>query len=140
MDPNETSFEPEFTLHDGLRIRYVRSPRPAAESVLLLSPWPESVYAFARVWPRLSERFSLTAVDLPGFGQSDGRADVMSPRAMGDFVVQIAEELGLGQPHAVGPDVGTGALLFAAARHPEAFGASSWGPGRPPSRCTWTAC
>ena len=121
MDPNETSFEPEFTLHDGLRIRYVRSPRPAAESVLLLSPWPESVYAFVRVWPRLAERFSLTAVDLPGFGQSDGRADLMSPRAMGDFVVQIADELGLGQPHAVGPDVGTGALLFAAARHPEAF-------------------
>ena len=121
MDRNETSFEPEFTLHDGLRIRYVRSPRPAAESVLLLSPWPESVYAFARVWPRLSERFSLTAVDLPGFGQSDGRADLMSPRAMGDFVVQIADELGLSQPHAVGPDVGTGALLFAAARHPEAF-------------------
>ena len=121
MDPDETSFEPEFTLHDGLRIRYARSPRPAAESVLLLSPWPESVYAFARVWPRLSERFSLTAVDLPGFGQSDGRADLMSPRAMGDFVVQIADELGLGQPHAVGPDVGTGALLFAAARHPGAF-------------------
>jgi pimeloyl-ACP methyl ester carboxylesterase len=121
MNPDETSFEPEFTLHDGLRIRYVRSPRPAAEPVLLLSPWPESVYAFARVWPRLSERFSLTAVDLPGFGQSDGRADLMSPRAMGDFVVQIADELGLGQPHAVGPDVGTGALLFAAARHPGAF-------------------
>jgi pimeloyl-ACP methyl ester carboxylesterase len=121
MDPNETSFEPEFTLHDGLRIRYVRSPRPAAESVLLLSPWPESVYAFVRVWPRLAERFSLTAVDLPGFGQSDGRADLMSPRAMGDFVVQIADELGLGQPHAIGPDVGTGALLFAAARHPGAF-------------------
>ena len=35
--------------------------------------------------------------------------------------MQIAEQLGLGQPHAVGPDVGTGALLFAAARHPEAF-------------------
>ena len=121
MDSHPTSFEPEFTLYDGLRIRYVRSPRPAAESVLLLSPWPESVYAFVRVWPRLAERFSLTAVDLPGFGQSDGRADLMSPRAMGDFVVQIADELGLSQPHAVGPDVGTGALLFAAARHPGAF-------------------
>ncbi len=129
MDPNETSFEPEFTLHDGLRIRYVRSPRPAAESVLLLSPWPESVYAFARVWPRLAERFSLAAVDLPGFGQSDGRADVMSPRAMGDFAVQIADELGLGQPHAVGPDVGTGALLFAAARHPGAFASLVVGAG-----------
>lgn len=121
MDPHAISFEPEFTLYDGLRIRYVASPRPSAESVLMLSPWPESIYAFIRMWPRLSERFSLAAVDLPGFGQSDGRAALMSPRRMGDFVVQIAAELGLGQPHAVGPDIGTGALLFAAARHPEAF-------------------
>jgi pimeloyl-ACP methyl ester carboxylesterase len=88
---------------------------------MLLSPWPESIYAFTRMWPQMSEQFSLTAVDLPGFGQSDGRADLMSPRRMGEFVVDIAAELGLGQPHAVGPDIGTGALLFAAATHPRAF-------------------
>ena len=121
MNADTVSFEPEFTLYDGLRIRYVASPRPGAESVLLLSPWPESIYAFIRMWPRLSEEFSLTAVDLPGFGQSDGRADLMSPRRMGEFVVEIADELGLGQPHAVGPDIGTGALLSAAAAHPQAF-------------------
>lgn len=121
MDPHPVSFEPAFTLYDGLRIRYVASPRPAAESVMLLSPWPESIYAFIRIWPRLSEEFSLAAVDLPGFGQSDGRADLMSPRRMGEFVVQIADQLGLGQPHAVGPDIGTGALLCAAAQHPRAF-------------------
>jgi pimeloyl-ACP methyl ester carboxylesterase len=45
----------------------------------------------------------------------------MGPRAMGDFVVRIAGELGLDRPHVVGPDIGTGALLFAAATHPEAF-------------------
>ncbi len=121
MDPRDVSFEPQFTLYEGLRIRYASSPRPAAESVLLLSPWPESIYAFIRMWPQLAGRFSLTAVDLPGFGQSDGRPDLMSPRRMGEFVADIAAELGLGQPHAVGPDIGTGALLFAAATHPRAF-------------------
>ncbi len=121
MGLDDVLFEPKFTVHDGLRIRYVASRKPSAESVMLLSPWPESIYAFIRMWPRLSERFSLAAVDLPGFGQSDGRADLMSPRRMGDFIVDIAAELGLGQPHAVGPDIGTGALLFAAATHPRAF-------------------
>jgi pimeloyl-ACP methyl ester carboxylesterase len=121
MDLDPASFEPQFTLHDGLRIRYVTSPRPSAESVMLLSPWPESIYAFIRMWPRLSEQFSLAAVDLPGFGHSDGRPELMSPRRMGEFVVGIADELGLGRPHAVGPDIGTGALLFAAAQHPRAF-------------------
>ena len=121
MAPDDVSFEPKFTLYEGLRIRYVASAKPSAESVMLLSPWPESIYAFIRMWPQLSEEFSLVAVDLPGFGQSDMRADLMSPRRMGEFVVEIAAELGLDQPHAVGPDVGTGALLFAAAAHPRAF-------------------
>jgi pimeloyl-ACP methyl ester carboxylesterase len=45
----------------------------------------------------------------------------MSPRAMGEFLVQVADEFGLEQPHVVGPDVGTGASLFAAALHPGRF-------------------
>jgi pimeloyl-ACP methyl ester carboxylesterase len=112
---------PRFLNHDGLRIRYMSSPKPSAEAVLMLSPWPESMYAFMPMWPSLSRDFSLIAVDLPGFGQSEGRKDLMAPRAMGEFVVQIADRLGLERPHALGPDVGTGALLFAAAMHPEAF-------------------
>lgn len=42
----------------------------------------------------------------------------MSPKAMGEFVVRLADEFGLEQPHVVGPDIGTGAALFAAALHP----------------------
>jgi pimeloyl-ACP methyl ester carboxylesterase len=37
------------------------------------------------------------------------------------FVVRIADAFGLDQPHAVGPDIGTGALLFAASAHPGRF-------------------
>jgi hypothetical protein len=38
----------------------------------------------------------------------------MSPRAMGDFIPEILAALGLDRVHAIGPDVGTSALLFAA--------------------------
>jgi pimeloyl-ACP methyl ester carboxylesterase len=37
---------------------------------------------------------------------------------MGGFVLRLADAFGLEQPHAVGPDIGTGALLFAAALYP----------------------
>jgi pimeloyl-ACP methyl ester carboxylesterase len=37
---------------------------------------------------------------------------------MGEFVIRLADEFGLEQPHTVGPDIGTGALLFAAADNP----------------------
>jgi pimeloyl-ACP methyl ester carboxylesterase len=113
--------DPEFVTLDGLKIRTLSSLKPDAETVMLLSPWPESIYAFARLWPRLAAEFSLVAVDLPGFGRSEGRPDLMSAGTMGDFVVRLAAHLGLDRPHAIGPDVGTGALLFAAATHPEAF-------------------
>jgi pimeloyl-ACP methyl ester carboxylesterase len=121
MPSDEISIEPQFVSYDGLRIRYAASPKSSAESVMLLSPWPESLYAFAAVWPYLSNEFSLVALDLPGFGQSERRPELMGPRAMADFVVRIAAELGLDRPHVVGPDIGTGALLFAAATQPEAF-------------------
>jgi pimeloyl-ACP methyl ester carboxylesterase len=127
-DPNKATgssdgdpINPQFTTVDGLRIRYATSPRPGAETVVLLSPWPESIYAYLPMWKALAEQFSLVAFDLPGFGQSEGRADLMSTRAMGEFVVRLIATLDIERPHAVGPDIGTGALLWAAVAHPDAF-------------------
>ena len=73
------------------------------------------------MWDRLAEKVHLVAVDLPGFGHSERRDDLLSPRAMAEFVIHVADAFGLNQPHAVGPDIGTPALLFAAASHPGRF-------------------
>jgi pimeloyl-ACP methyl ester carboxylesterase len=45
----------------------------------------------------------------------------MSPEAMGDFVIKLAQHFGIDRMHAVGSDVGTLALLFAAVRSPGLF-------------------
>ncbi len=103
----------------GTRIRYADSDGPAAPVILLTSPWPESVYAFAPIWPLLAPRFRLFAVDLPGFGRSERRDDLLSPEAMGEFLAGLIEACGLGRPHVVGPDIGTSAALFAAASRPD---------------------
>ena len=81
---------------------------------MLTSPWPESLYAYQRIWPILGAEASLIAFDIPGFGQSESWPQLMSPRAMGDFIPEILAALGLDRVHAIGPDVGTSALLFAA--------------------------
>jgi pimeloyl-ACP methyl ester carboxylesterase len=91
------------------------------DHALLLSPWPESLFAFEPTWARLAERTHLVAIDLPGFGHSQRRDELLSPRAMGEFVVRVADAFGLGNPHLLGPDVGTGASLFAAALRPSRF-------------------
>lgn len=113
----ETSMEPQFRTIDGLKIRFAESD-DRAEHALLLSPWPESLFAFHQMWDRLAHHAHLVAVDLPGFGHSERRESLLTPRAMGEFVIRIADEFGLQNPHAVGPDIGTGALLFAAFDNP----------------------
>ncbi|MFI7108029.1 alpha/beta fold hydrolase [Nonomuraea sp. NPDC050227] len=105
---------------DGLTVRYAES-EPRDTHALLLSPWPESVYAFEPTWTDLAADTHLVAVDLPGFGQSQGRPDVLVPRAAGAFVHRILDALGLDKVHVVGPDIGTSASLFAAALRPGRF-------------------
>ena len=118
-----------FRTIDGLSIRYAESDGPRDVEALLLSPWPESLYAYDATWSRLAEHAHLVAVDLPGFGHSELREDLLSPQAMGEFIVRIADELGLVKPHVVGPDIGTSAVLFAAAKHPGRFRSVTVGSG-----------
>jgi pimeloyl-ACP methyl ester carboxylesterase len=56
---------------------------------------------------------------MPGFGHSDGRPELIAPDALGAFLASLIGEWGLGAPHVVGPDVGTAAALFLAAKAPE---------------------
>ena len=121
--------EPQFQVIDGLKVRYADTGGPATPTLLLTSPWPESLFAFAPMWAALAEHARLFAVDLPAFGASEGREDLLSPRAMGGFLATLVAEVGLGTPHLVAPDVGTSAALFAAAAYPDRFASVTVGTG-----------
>jgi pimeloyl-ACP methyl ester carboxylesterase len=127
--PVTTPMEPQFRSIDGLRIRYADSGGTQEATVLLTSPWPESLYAFAPIWASLAKHARLLAIDLPGFGASERRQDLLSPRAMGKFLAQLITDADLGTPHIVAPDVGTAAALFAAAAHPERIASVIVGTG-----------
>lgn len=106
---------------DGMQIRMRTGGAPTGTPMLLTAPWPESIRAFDALWPALEPLGPLVAVDLPGFGLSDGRDDLRSPKAMGEFLPVLLDALGLKRVHAIVPDVGTLAALFATAAHPERF-------------------
>jgi pimeloyl-ACP methyl ester carboxylesterase len=114
----DASFEMRFRVIDGLTVRFATSRNHRDHDALLLSPWPESVLAFEPMWWELAEHAHLVAIDLPGFGHSQRCDDLLSPRAMGDFVIAAADAFELDHPHVLGPDVGTAAGLFAAAHYP----------------------
>jgi pimeloyl-ACP methyl ester carboxylesterase len=127
--PTTTTPQVRFRIVDGVRIRYADSGSSQKPAVVLSSPWPESVYAFAPIWASLSGHARLFAVDLPGFGASERREDLLSPRAMGTFLAQLIAEADLGTAHLVAPDVGTSAALFATAAHPERIASAIVGSG-----------
>ena len=104
---------------DGVKIRYAEGGQSHTETVVLTNPWPESLFAFRKIWDRLVDRFHVVAIDLPGFGGSERRLDLLSPRGMANFLVNAVQQWNLGPVHFVSPDVGTSAALFVAANRPD---------------------
>lgn len=122
-------FSAQYVVIDGLRVRYATGGRATGRPTILTSPWPESIIAFSAIWDTVGDAAPLLAVDLPGFGKSDGRPDIMNPRAMGSFLVGLVKEFSLDRPHAVCPDVGTAAILYAAANRDRTFTSLTVGGG-----------
>jgi pimeloyl-ACP methyl ester carboxylesterase len=113
-------FDVAWRTIDGLKVRYATNGR-GDEKVVVFSPWPESIFAFAPVWAGLTKQFEVLAMDLPGFGQSEARDDLFTPQAMGEFIAKALDVFGLVSVHGVGLDVGSPSLLFAALARPELF-------------------
>jgi pimeloyl-ACP methyl ester carboxylesterase len=119
MTENSSPISTYFRVYDGVRVRFADTKVDSGVTVVLLSPWPESLWAFRRIWDRVSAVGRVVAIDLPGFGHSDGRPDLIAPDSSGAFLAGLIDAWGLGAPHIVGPDVGTAAALFLAAKAPE---------------------
>src|SRR6476660_5921652 len=108
-----------FRVCDGVRVRFADTKADSDVTVLLLAPWPESLWAFRRIWQRVASVGRVVAIDMPGFGHSDGRPELIAPDASGAFLAGLIDEGHLGAPHIVGRDVGTAAALFLAGSTPE---------------------
>lgn len=111
--------KPAVRTVEGLKIRYAEAGPTTGDTVVLTNPWPESLYAFRSIWDRIAEQVHVVAIDLPGFGGSERRLDLLSPRAMAGFLVTLVQQWKLGPVHFVSPDVGTAAALFVASGRPD---------------------
>lgn len=117
----------------GRQIRLAEAGPTDAPLVVLLSPFPESILSFAGSWETLTQNFHVIAIDLPGFGASEGDRHDMSPKAQGAHLATFVEELDLHDIHLVAPDVGMGAALAYALYHDHRLAsmAIGHGPGAP---------
>jgi len=101
----------------GRNIRLAEAGPSDAPLVVLLSPFPESILSFAGSWEALTQKCRVIAIDLPGFGASEGDRKDMSPNAQGAHLAAIFEELDLQNIHLVAPDVGMAAALAYVLNH-----------------------
>jgi len=111
------ALEPEYRTIAGVKVRLATGGRSDGPTVLLLCPLPQSLLAFDPIWETLGARFRLVALDLPGFGRSEGGREFMTFKAQGDFLDAFVRDLGLEDVHIVGPDIGMGAALHYVVHH-----------------------
>jgi pimeloyl-ACP methyl ester carboxylesterase len=119
MAETHANIDTYFRVCDGVRVRFADTKADSDVTVLMLAPWPETLWAFRRVWNTVASVGRVVAIELPGFGHSDGRPELISPPGAGAFLARLIREWELGSPHIVGPDVGTAAALFLASTSPE---------------------
>jgi pimeloyl-ACP methyl ester carboxylesterase len=112
-----SDFVSETASVNGTAIHYVRGGR--GPTLVLLHGFPQNWYEWRRIMPRLSKRFTVVAVDLPGVGGSAPSAAGYAAVDLARDVHQLVDTLELGPAHVVGHDVGGGVAYAFAREFPE---------------------
>ena len=101
-------------LSDGTRIRYVRAG--SGPSIVLTHTVRTQLDLFQSVIPLLSERFTVYALDLPGFGWSDIRTNAkLDVPTLRSQLKEFISALGIERPILAGESIGATLSLAAAA-------------------------
>lgn len=103
--PASFIIKPERMTLDNVDIRFARAGNPKGPTVLFLSPLPQSILCFDKVWDNLAADANLVALDLPGFGRSAGDMSFMTFDAQSAFLEKFISAIGLTDIHIVAPDI-----------------------------------
>jgi pimeloyl-ACP methyl ester carboxylesterase len=98
---------------NGITLHYVRGGEGPA--LILIHGFPQDWYEYHAIMPRLSKRFTVVAIDLPGIGSSTGSAGKYDAATMADDVDGLAAALKLEHVYVVGHDLG-GQVAYALVR------------------------
>jgi pimeloyl-ACP methyl ester carboxylesterase len=84
-------------------------------AIVLIHGMPEDWTEYRAIMPRLADRFTVVAVDLPGIGKSGPAADGYDAGSLAADLHAMAQALKLDRPYVVGHDLG-GIVTYAYVR------------------------
>ncbi|MER1967947.1 alpha/beta hydrolase [Castellaniella sp. GW247-6E4] len=102
---------------DGQYLAYI--DRGQGPTILLLHGWPESLYAWRHVIPRLSQEYRVIAPDLPGLGDSDRALGTYAKADIAAQIRRLLSYLKIETCVVVGHDWGGVVAFCLAASYPE---------------------
>ena len=105
--------EHKFIHVNGIKLHYVCEGE-GKKLVVLLHGWPEFWYSWKAQIPALSENFTVVALDMRGFNESDKPEGIENYQAhlVAADVAELVKKLGFQKAHIVGHDWG-GAIAWA---------------------------
>jgi pimeloyl-ACP methyl ester carboxylesterase len=101
---------------DGVKIHYLTAGKGPA--VVLLHGYAETSRMWRPIMPKLAERFTVIAPDLPGIGDSAIPANGLDMKTAGSRMHALAVSLGIKKAEVVGHDIGLMVAYAYAAQFP----------------------
>jgi pimeloyl-ACP methyl ester carboxylesterase len=115
-EPEPNGIKSRFASVEGIKLHYLTAGH--GPTVILLHGYAET----SRMWrppiPRLTEKFTVVAPDLPGIGDSDIPKDGLDMKTAAIRVHALAKSLGVTKARVVGHDIGLMVAYAYAAQFP----------------------
>lgn len=102
---------------DSLQLHYEQQGE--GNDVLVLHGWGASIQAMRPVIDALKGVYRVTALDFPGFGESDAPPETFSVYDYAELTYRFAQQLGITAAHIVCHSFGGRVTILLAAQHPE---------------------
>jgi pimeloyl-ACP methyl ester carboxylesterase len=111
-----SSIESKFATVEGIKIHYLSAGHGPA--VILLHGYTQTSRMWRPLIPKLTDKFTVIAPDLPGIGESDIPKDGLDMKTAAIRIRALAKSLGITKSRVVGHDIGLMVAYAYAAQFP----------------------
>jgi pimeloyl-ACP methyl ester carboxylesterase len=114
--PNPNAIESRFVAVEGIKLHYLTAGHGPV--VILLHGYTQTSRMWRPLIPKLTEKFTVIAPDLPGIGDSDIPKDGLDMKTAAIRIHALAKSLGVTKARVVGHDIGLMVAYAYAAQFP----------------------